>query len=479
MDYDDAPPGQGRVARSRGHNAPPGRVLDYKSQAGQSYQEQLEQLEADAYSAVLRAFGAQSEAITWAKERLISDLRTELNIDDILHRQLLDRVHSDSSIQKICRWKKAQEAGGAFHPPSPPVLEPVPGPSGPQSRKKQKTTGPLSTPIPVPPAKPEPVATSSRLSPPPKRGSLKGKGRKGRGGRVMPTGTGQMSDEAVDEAVHPWIGKRIKTRWTEEDGSFQFYESVISDYRPETGEHGLVYDMGTPLESWEWVDLNKMPKQDIVWLPGPAVKLVPRAPGGAGAGRGNGRNSVKRLSNPRAVVSPPAVRGQRQGKGQATKIRTAGNVKGAQGFGGPTSTDDVPNGSSDISGPVPDSLLPLEQIVKVDSIEKEENLQRLEEAKKLAKEREEALRRALEEVGSDSSGDDDDDDDDDDDGDDEPSVREREGDGPRRVNSDNRRELSQGDYDDDSQGKPEEYERGSNLQGDGHGGGDDIEDDDE
>lgn len=31
----------------------------------------------------------------------MSDLRKELNIDDVLHRQLLDKVHSDEVVSQI------------------------------------------------------------------------------------------------------------------------------------------------------------------------------------------------------------------------------------------------------------------------------------------------------------------------------------------------------------------------------------------
>lgn len=35
------------------------------------------------------------------------------------------------------------------------------------------------------------------------------------------------------QELHPWIGKRIKLKWSE-DGISEFYESVICDYKPET-----------------------------------------------------------------------------------------------------------------------------------------------------------------------------------------------------------------------------------------------------
>ncbi|RWW16596.1 hypothetical protein GW17_00019520 [Ensete ventricosum] len=62
---------------------------------------QIHRLEQDAYSSVLRAFKAQSDAITWEKEDLITELRKELRVSDEEHRELLSRVNADDIIQRI------------------------------------------------------------------------------------------------------------------------------------------------------------------------------------------------------------------------------------------------------------------------------------------------------------------------------------------------------------------------------------------
>jgi len=95
---------------------------------------QIHLLEQEAYSAVLRAFKAQSDALTWVyislvpsmyffvififssvedlppyfilyihqeKEGLITELRKELRVSDDEHRELLTRVNSDEIIHRI------------------------------------------------------------------------------------------------------------------------------------------------------------------------------------------------------------------------------------------------------------------------------------------------------------------------------------------------------------------------------------------
>ncbi|KAK4784180.1 hypothetical protein SAY86_018548 [Trapa natans] len=62
---------------------------------------QIHSLEQEAYAAVLRAFKAQSDAISWDKESLITDLRRELRVSDEEHRELLSRVNADETIRRI------------------------------------------------------------------------------------------------------------------------------------------------------------------------------------------------------------------------------------------------------------------------------------------------------------------------------------------------------------------------------------------
>ena len=63
----DDPQATGRSIRGGGRSSSNGRVVPggYGRQPTYTFQAELEHLETEAYTAVVRAFGAQSEAITW------------------------------------------------------------------------------------------------------------------------------------------------------------------------------------------------------------------------------------------------------------------------------------------------------------------------------------------------------------------------------------------------------------------------------
>ncbi|OMO55182.1 hypothetical protein COLO4_36153 [Corchorus olitorius] len=67
---------------------------------------QIHILEQEAYCSVLRAFIAQSDAITWEKHDLIRELRRELRVSDDEHRQLLSKINSDDIIRRIRDWRQ-------------------------------------------------------------------------------------------------------------------------------------------------------------------------------------------------------------------------------------------------------------------------------------------------------------------------------------------------------------------------------------
>ncbi|KAI3866441.1 hypothetical protein MKX03_000534 [Papaver bracteatum] len=56
---------------------------------------QIHHYEQEAYISVLRAFKVQSDALTWEKAKLMTDLRTELRISNEEHRAFLNRVDKD------------------------------------------------------------------------------------------------------------------------------------------------------------------------------------------------------------------------------------------------------------------------------------------------------------------------------------------------------------------------------------------------
>ncbi|KAK7267352.1 hypothetical protein RIF29_20021 [Crotalaria pallida] len=243
---------------------------------------QIHQLEQEAYSAVLRAFKAQSDALSWDKEELITELRKELRVSDDEHRELLSRVNADEIIHRIREWRQ----NGCYQPArrsiSQPVHDILPSPTVSASRKKQKTSH-----------------SGQAL---PGLSSLQSMQYTSAGSTVGRRFNNHNSSSAPAEAAtfDPLIGKKVWTRWPEDN---QFYEAEITDYNPAEGRHALVYDINTASETWEWVDLKEISPEDIQWegeepgvihrgghsMLGRGVnKVVGRGGHTLGAGRGRG-----------------------------------------------------------------------------------------------------------------------------------------------------------------------------------------------
>ncbi|KAM7512296.1 hypothetical protein LguiB_011171 [Lonicera macranthoides] len=364
---DDLPPShQNRVPRGgrvtgNGRSAGIGSV-PYPRMYGETDMEvQIHQLEQEAYIAVLRAFKAQADAITWEKESLITELRKELRLSNEEHRELLGKVNSDDVIRRIREWRQAGGLQpGMLGSGQAVVHDPVvPSPSVSASRKKQKINQ-SSVPSqsfggPSPPFHPQAAAVSNQpSSSAARRGPVVGpKGKKHKSGQMLPgassmkmqyppsfapTGRGHLGNRASSGALaseppeaakfSPLIGRKVRTRWPDDNN---FYEAVITDYNPVEGRHALVYDIGTANETWEWVDLQedsfkherntvdvRISPEDIQWegedpgisrhggYGGPGRGLNRPAGRDSGPGGGRGRGVIK---GPPRKDFPPSQNG--------------------------------------------------------------------------------------------------------------------------------------------------------------------------
>ncbi|KAK8713577.1 hypothetical protein V6N13_148790 [Hibiscus sabdariffa] len=210
---------------------------------------QIHLLEQEAYCAVLRAFKAQSDAITWEKEGLITELRKELRVSDDEHRELLTKVNSDDIIKRIRDWRQAGANQPARLGASHTVHGVLPSPTVSASRKKQKTSQSGQSLPGLSSAKPMhyPTAVSAGSRQFNNRGSVAGLSANAR------------AEGATFDSL---IGRKVWTRWPEDN---HFYEAVITDYNCSEGRHALVYDINTVNETWEWVNLKEISPDDIRW----------------------------------------------------------------------------------------------------------------------------------------------------------------------------------------------------------------------
>ncbi|KAG8653119.1 hypothetical protein MANES_06G169500v8 [Manihot esculenta] len=276
---------------------------------------QIHNIEQEAYTSVLRAFKAQSDAITWEKESLITELRKELRVSDEEHRELLSRVNADDIIRRIREWRKTNGLQPGMPSTAQPSLDPAPSPTVSASRKKQKTSQSVASlsigaPSPALPSM-QPSSSALRRGPPPGPRSKKPKsypstGLTGRAQAGIRSSSGAFATNEAAEATSydPLIGRKVWTRWPEDN---QYYEAVITDYNPVEGRHALVYDINSADETWEWVNLKEISPEDIRWEgedpgifhrggwpgPGRGNKKSMAAHGGALAGAGRGRGTMK------------------------------------------------------------------------------------------------------------------------------------------------------------------------------------------
>ncbi|KAI4386276.1 hypothetical protein MLD38_004222 [Melastoma candidum] len=238
---------------------------------------QIHLIEQEAYCSVLRAFKAQSDALSWEKEGLITELRKELRVSDEEHRELLSRVNADDMIRKIREWRKAGGLQAGMLSTSQPVHDLVDSPAISVSRKKPKTSqsmASMSMGVPSPAVHPstQPSSGSLKRGPPPGPRTKKPKSSmqhpsSGLGGRPQgtnrgPSGTFPANKPSQPATYDPLIGKKVWTRWPDDNN---FYEAVITDYNAAEGRHALVYDINTANETWEWVNLKEISPEDIQW----------------------------------------------------------------------------------------------------------------------------------------------------------------------------------------------------------------------
>uniref|UniRef100_A0A0E0M2T7 ENT domain-containing protein n=1 Tax=Oryza punctata TaxID=4537 RepID=A0A0E0M2T7_ORYPU len=246
---DDLPPTQNRGLRGRSFSAN-GRapVMPFSYiRPHNDLESEIHQVEQEAYTGVLRAFKVQSDAISWEKESLITELRKELRVSDDEHRELLNKVNEDVAIRRMRELRQGGGSLNAQHRGSRILHDTEPGPAA----KRQRT--PLSIPSHSAglqsPAMPSPSVPSSA-----KWGPFSGtKGKKTR------TNTPFALPSADPTSL---INRKIYTRWPDDNN---FYEATITDYNPATGKHALVYDMGTVAQTWESVRLSDLAPEDIIW----------------------------------------------------------------------------------------------------------------------------------------------------------------------------------------------------------------------
>lgn len=170
------------------------------------------------------------------KEKLLTDLRKELNITNDQHAQFLGTIMEDEIVIHV------REKG-----PSAKVSKDL--------RKKVEGARPSLAGATTPTAK---KSKKEKPKPPPAYG------------------TGAQRKAAPTTKIDEYVGKKVK-RWWQDEGAW--FDGIVTDYKPDQG-HCIVYDFNTENESFEWYDIRRSSTDECVVLDGPPVTNQAGAAGG-------------------------------------------------------------------------------------------------------------------------------------------------------------------------------------------------------
>lgn len=191
-------------------------------------------VEADRHRVHLRAMFSVSTGVQ-GKEKLLTDLRKELNITNDQHAQFLGKVMEDEVVlhvrEKGANAKVSKDLRKKVEGSRPSFV--IGGGSSASKKLKKEKTKSLNS-----------LGASSQKK----------------------TGTGARIDE--------YVGKKVK-RWWQDEGAW--FDGIVTDYKPEQG-HCIVYDFNTENESFEWYDIRKATPDECVITDGtPVGKQAPSA----------------------------------------------------------------------------------------------------------------------------------------------------------------------------------------------------------
>ncbi|OIV95444.1 hypothetical protein TanjilG_06906 [Lupinus angustifolius] len=196
----------------------------------------IRQAEKEAYSSVLRAFKYRTDDLSWEKQELMIDLRKELKISYDEHKEIVRETNTDETLNSIRNWRRTRSYQPAGCSTSQPVRDVLPIPTDSTPRKRPKTTNLYSS---AGPSREHHVRDCNLYS------SLPSKA------------------PAQAEELDRLIGRKAMIRWPSDE---QFYEVTITEYDPSQGMHKLVYDNNEVNETFEWSDINQIPREDIQWI---------------------------------------------------------------------------------------------------------------------------------------------------------------------------------------------------------------------
>uniref|UniRef100_A0A453L4S9 ENT domain-containing protein n=1 Tax=Aegilops tauschii subsp. strangulata TaxID=200361 RepID=A0A453L4S9_AEGTS len=215
---DDLPSSQNRGLRGRsfsGNGRASAGPFPY-ARPHNDLESQVHLVEQEAYTGVLRAFKVQSDALSWEKESLISELRKELRVSDEEHRELLNKVNEDGAIRGMRELRQGGGTPSGLHRGSRVLHDGEPGPTAKRQRPSHLMPS-HSSGLQSPVMSSHSVPSSSKWGP-----SSASRGKRAKS--TTPLALPSMDPTSL-------ISRKVFTRWPDDNN---FYEATITRYNPAT-----------------------------------------------------------------------------------------------------------------------------------------------------------------------------------------------------------------------------------------------------
>mmetsp|Transcript_19118 Transcript_19118/g.48239 ORF Transcript_19118/g.48239 Transcript_19118/m.48239 type:complete len:381 (-) Transcript_19118:242-1384(-) len=217
------------------------------------------QLQVEGYTAFIRALSVNN--LDWRLERLMADVRKELDIAQEQHLEIVEKVMSEPAGAAIREGKLPPKpiapAPAPMPVPVPPPAEAHPTPTGGKGKKRKMDA-------PLPPAM-APIQPPAPMMAP--TAALPKKGKKGAAAAAaaVAAAAAAAADSAVPIPTGPlapglnkWVGRVVERAW---EGAW--HQAVVTDFNPVTGLHALSYEYGSPRESFEWYSCDRGPRSQF------------------------------------------------------------------------------------------------------------------------------------------------------------------------------------------------------------------------
>lgn len=252
-----------------------------------------------AYTAVLRALAASP--MDWNKEKLLTELRRELHIEQESHYEVLNQVMDDPYLRTIRSIvKQGTETSRGAHDNTPQGVQ-------------RASMRPGARPRPS--AGPEGLGTGTPRAAPGSPGTAG----KSKLGKRLKRGTGGVAEEDIPRGKE-MLGRKVWRNWPLPEG---WVQGIITDYKHSTGEHIITYDKGTNKEQYEYFNFSLGDREEYSLSDQAPYEAQP-----APAGPGTARQPPQKAA---ATAAPPPSKGLKRKAG----AREPGTSTGKVGAGVP------------------------------------------------------------------------------------------------------------------------------------------------